>query len=107
MKFTNCATNGALADLKVIDLTRVYAGPACTQVLADHGANVIKIEPPQGDETRDWGAVGPTGLSSYFWGLNRNKHALALDLSQPAAREVLLRLLVEYAPGFLYNKFGL
>lgn len=93
MKLTNCATNGALADLKVIDLTRVYAGPACTQVLADHGACVIKIEPPQGDETRDWGATGPTGLSSYFWGLNRNKHALALDLSQPAAREVLLRLL--------------
>lgn len=84
---------GALTDLRVIDLTRVYAGPACTQMLADNGADVIKIEPPQGDETRDWGAAGPAGLSSYFWGLNRNKRALALDLGQPAAREVLLRLL--------------
>lgn len=86
-------SHGALSDLRVIDLTRVYAGPACTQMLADHGADVVKIEPPQGDETRDWGATGPDGLSSYFWGLNRNKRTLALDLGQSAGREVLLRLL--------------
>lgn len=91
---TTCPTRlGALSDLRIIDLTRVYAGPACTQMLADHGADVIKIEPPQGDETRDWGAAGVRGLSSYFWGLNRNKRALALDLSRPEGREVVLRLL--------------
>jgi len=84
---------GALGDLRVIDLTRVYAGPACTQMLADHGADVIKIEPPMGDETRDWGTPGPDGLTSYFWGLNRNKRALALDLESTAGRDVLLRLL--------------
>lgn len=90
---TTPSQGGALSGLRVIDLTRVYAGPACTQMLADHGADVIKIEPPQGDETRDWGAPGPDGLSSYFWGLNRNKRTLALDLAQQAGREVLIRLL--------------
>lgn len=93
MNSASPARQGALTGLKVIDLTRVYAGPACTQMLADHGADVVKVEPPMGDETRDWGAPGPAGLSSYFWGLNRNKRTLALDLEHPAGREVLLRLL--------------
>lgn len=83
----------ALRGLRVIDLSRVYAGPACTQMLADHGAEVIKIEPPQGDETRDWGPRGPQDLSAYFWGLNRNKRALALDFEQASARDILLHLL--------------
>jgi len=94
MSVTPETRTGALAGLRVIDLTRVYAGPACTQMLADHGADVIKIEPPQGDETRDWGVAGSDGRpSSYFWGLNRNKRALALDLTLPDARDVLLQLL--------------
>jgi crotonobetainyl-CoA:carnitine CoA-transferase CaiB-like acyl-CoA transferase len=84
---------GALSGVRVIDLTRVFAGPMCTQLLGDHGADVIKIEPPQGDETRDWGVPGADDVSSYFWGLNRSKRTLALDLRLPAARSVLLRLL--------------
>ncbi|UEP51230.1 CoA transferase [Burkholderia ambifaria] len=84
---------GALAGVRVVDLSRVYAGPFCTQTLADHGADVVKIEPPQGDETRDWGPAMPGGISSYYWGLNRNKRNLALDLSHPDGRDVLFRLL--------------
>ncbi len=84
---------GALAGLKVIDLTRVLGGPYCTMILSDHGADVIKIEPPQGDEVRDWGPPFQDGTASYFIGVNRNKRSLALDLGKPAGRAVLLRLL--------------
>ncbi len=84
---------GALAGIKVIDLTRVLGGPSCTMILSDHGADVIKIEPPQGDEVRDWGPPFQDGDASYFIGVNRNKRALALDVGKPAGREVLLRLL--------------
>jgi formyl-CoA transferase len=62
-------------------------------ILSDHGADVIKIEPPQGDEVRDWGPPFADGDASYFIGVNRNKRALALDIGKPAGREVLLRLL--------------
>src|SRR5271155_3535724 len=84
---------GALEGLKIIDLTRVLGGPYCTMVLSDHGAEVIKIEPPQGDETREWGPPFDAGDASYFIGVNRNKRSLALDLAKPAGREVVLRLL--------------
>lgn len=84
---------GALDGLKVIDLTRVLGGPYCTQILADHGADVIKLEPPQGDEVRDWGPPFKDGLSAYFSGVNRNKRSLGLDLARPEGREVLLTLL--------------
>lgn len=84
---------GALAGLKVIDLSRVLGGPYATQILADHGAEVIKIEPPQGDEVRKWGPPFKDDTASYFIGVNRNKRGMALDLTQPKGREVLLRLL--------------
>ena len=87
------ASPGALAGLKVIDLTRVLGGPYCTMILSDHGADVIKIEPPQGDELRDWGPPFHDGDASYFLGVNRNKRSIALDLGKPEGREVLLRLL--------------
>ncbi len=87
------AGGGALAGLKVIDLTRVLGGPYGTQILADHGAEVIKVEPPQGDETRDWGPPFRNSLSAYFTGVNRNKRSIALDLSRPEAHAVLFRLL--------------
>ncbi|MDE2516676.1 MAG: CoA transferase [Rhodospirillales bacterium] len=84
---------GALAGLKVIDLTRVLGGPYCTMILSDHGAEVIKIEPPQGDETRDWGPPFHEGDASYFLGVNRNKRSLGLDIGKRAGQEALLRLL--------------
>jgi crotonobetainyl-CoA:carnitine CoA-transferase CaiB-like acyl-CoA transferase len=84
---------GALAGIRVIDLTRVLGGPYCTQILGDHGADVIKIEPPTGDETRGWGPPFRDGDASYFIGVNRNKQAVALDFTKPEARELLFRLL--------------
>ena len=86
---------GALAGTRVIDLSRVLGGPYCTQILADHGAEVIKIEPPQGDETREWGPPFKDGLSAYFSGVNRNKRGVALDIGEAKGREVLLRLLAD------------
>jgi crotonobetainyl-CoA:carnitine CoA-transferase CaiB-like acyl-CoA transferase len=90
---TDTASPGALAGLKVIDLSRVLGGPYCTQILGDHGADVIKVEPPQGDETRTWGPPFQGDAASYFIGVNRNKRGIALDLARPEGREVLFRLL--------------
>jgi len=86
---------GALAGLKVIDLTRVLGGPYSTMILSDHGAEVIKVEPPQGDEVRDWGPPFQDGDASYFLGVNRNKRSIALDLAKPEGRAVVLRMLEE------------
>lgn len=104
---------GALAGIRVVDLTRVLGGPYCTQILADHGAEVIKIEPPQGDETRDWGPPFNEGRAAYFEGVNRNKRSLGLDVSKPEGKAVLLRLLdtadvliENFKPGSL-EKWGL
>ncbi|MDH3665572.1 MAG: CoA transferase [Paracoccaceae bacterium] len=86
---------GALDGIKVIDLTRVLGGPFGTQWLGDHGADVIKIEPPHGDDVRAWGPPfdEEAGAASYFLGVNRNKRGAALDLRMDEGREVLLRLL--------------
>lgn len=92
---TDATPAGALAGWTVIDLTRVLGGPYCTQLLGDMGARIIKVEPPQGDETRDWGPPFKDGESAYFTGVNRNKASLGLDLSKPRGREVLLRLLAD------------
>jgi crotonobetainyl-CoA:carnitine CoA-transferase CaiB-like acyl-CoA transferase len=86
--------SGALAGIRVVDLTRVLGGPYCTQILGDNGAEVIKVEPPQGDEVRDWGPPFDAARdASYYLGVNRNKRSLGLDLAKPEGREVLLRLL--------------
>ena len=85
---------GALAGVRVVDLSRVLAGPLCTQMLADHGADVIKVEPPSGDETRLLGPpFTPNGDAAYFYSVNRGKRAISLDLSSTAGREALERLL--------------
>lgn len=87
---------GALHGVKVVDLTRVLAGPLCTQILSDHGADVVKVEPPVGDETRQLGPpFDSRGEAAYFCALNRGKRGIALDLSQPGGREVLERLLAD------------
>lgn len=83
----------ALTGLKVIDLTRVLGGPYCTQILADHGAEVLKIEPPTGDETRVWGPPFVGDTASYFLGVNRNKKGLSLDLKLSDSRNFLRKLL--------------
>ena len=87
---------GALQGIKIIDLSRVLGGPLSTQVLADHGADVLKIEPPQGDETRGWGPpFAANGTAAYFNGLNRNKRGMQLDLYKPQDRAALLALLAD------------
>ena len=90
---TQATNSGALAGFKVVDLSRVLGGPLCTQILGDHGADVIKVEPPQGDETRTWGPPERDGETAYYTGINRNKRSIGLDLSTDGGREVLLRLL--------------
>lgn len=84
---------GALQGIKIVDLSRVLGGPYCTQALADHGAQVIKLEPPGGDETRGWGPPFLGDDAWYFTGVNRNKQGIAVDLSCDAGREILWRLL--------------
>lgn len=83
-----------LQGLRVLDLSRVLAGPTCTMTLADLGAEVIKVERPgQGDDTRQWGPpFDEDGLSAYFCSCNRNKRSLTLDLKSPAGRRLLLAL---------------
>ena len=86
--------SGALGGLKVLDLTRILAGPLCTQMLGDMGADVIKVEPPgTGDDTRTWGPPFTGGESAYFLGVNRNKRSLTLNIAEPAGQEILAGLL--------------
>ena len=79
--------------MRVVDLSRVLAGPYCTMVLADLGADVVKVERPEGgDETRSWGPPFTGGEAAYYLSVNRGKRSCALDLSQPAGRELALQL---------------
>lgn len=86
----------SLAGLKVLDLSRVLAGPLCTQLLGDHGATVTKVEAPIGDDTRRWGPpfVGDD-MSAYYHAINRNKSNACLDLSTPDGQRILGELLAE------------
>jgi len=105
---------GPLSGLLVADFSRVLAGPYCTMLLADLGADVIKVESPAGDDTRRWvPPVTEADVSTYYLAINRNKRSVALDLASPddleIARELIRRadILVEnFKPGGL-AKFGL
>src|SRR6185436_5764874 len=86
--------NGALEGLRVLDLTRILAGPFCGQMLGDMGADVVKVEPPgAGDDTRTWGPPFVNGESAYFLGINRNKRSLTLNMASKAGQEVLQQLI--------------
>lgn len=92
---------GSLAGLRVLDLTQALAGPFCTQILADHGADVVKIEPPvSGDMARMAGLFHPDDTarteSGYFHSINRNKRSVVIDLKAEAGRDLLLRMLPEF-----------
>ncbi|MBO9678067.1 MAG: CoA transferase [Acidovorax sp.] len=86
---------GALAGIRVLDLSRILGGPYCGQILGDHGADVLKVEPPGGDDTRTWGPPFRDGVASYYHGLNRNKRVQQLDLTTAQDREKLLALAAE------------
>ena len=110
----DCAAPKALEGLLVVDFTRVVAGPACTQTLADFGAEVIKIENPDGgDDTRAYEHADIGGESAAYLSFNRNKRGIALDLAIPAgrdvARELIMRadVVVENFSASVMAKFGL
>lgn len=92
---TTTANPGALAGIRVLDISRILGGPYCGQILGDHGADVLKVEPPQGDDTRTWGPPFKDGVASYYHGLNRNKRTMHLDLGSAEGREALLALVAE------------
>ena len=89
---------GPLKGLRVFDLTRVLAGPTCAQMLADLGADVIKIERPgAGDDTRGFAPPYMPGTqeSAYFVGVNRNKRSVTLDIAQPEGQAIALQLIAQ------------
>jgi crotonobetainyl-CoA:carnitine CoA-transferase CaiB-like acyl-CoA transferase len=85
---------GALAGVRVLDLTRVLAGPTCAMMLGDMGADVIKVEPPTGgDDTRSWGPPFAAGEAAYYLSANRNKRSMTLNMAVPAGQKVLASLI--------------
>lgn len=88
-------TDGPLNGVRVVDISSSYAAPTATMFLADMGADVIKIEPPGGDDARAWGPPFVGDESAWFLSVNRNKRSLCLDITGDRGREVLLRLLSE------------
>jgi crotonobetainyl-CoA:carnitine CoA-transferase CaiB-like acyl-CoA transferase len=87
---------GALEGLRVLDLTRILAGPLCTMMLGDMGADVIKVEPPgSGDDTRTWGPPFAARESAYFLGINRNKRSITLNMAVKPGQEVLAGLIAQ------------
>ena len=104
----------ALEGIRVLDLTRALAGPYCTLMLGDYGADVIKIEiPGSGDDTRKWGPPFVGDESAYFLSINRNKRSLTLNFKEEKARDIFLKLVKDadvvvenFTPGVM-DRFGL
>lgn len=82
-----------LDGIRVIDLTRILSGPYCTMTLADMGAEVIKVEPPAGDDTRQWGPPFVDTESAYFLSVNRNKKSIVINLKEEKGKELLLTMI--------------
>ena len=95
--------NGPLSGVRILDFTRILAGPTCTQLLGDYGADVIKVEKPGlGDDTRAWGPPytldtngKATNESAYYLSANRNKRSLALDISNPKDVEIIKTIILQ------------
>nr|CAG4636998.1 EOG090X05UC [Ceriodaphnia reticulata]SVE72924.1 EOG090X05UC [Ceriodaphnia reticulata] len=109
-----CSSGDALSGVKVLDLSRVLAGPYCTQILGDLGADILKIERPKvGDDTRSWGPPFLGNTSAYFMSINRNKKSVCVDLKSMHGKDIIKQLakqsdvLVEnYLPGKM-EEYGL
>ncbi|MFB9834107.1 CaiB/BaiF CoA transferase family protein [Actinoallomurus acaciae] len=113
MSAPGSGTSGPLSGIVVADFSRVLAGPYCTMLLADLGAEVIKVEGPAGDDTRHWVPPVRDGVGTYFLAVNRNKRSIVLDLADPGDAEVAHALSAR-ADVFIHNfkpgglaKFGL
>jgi len=110
------ARTGPLGDVRILDLTQALAGPYCTMLLADLGADVIKVEPPQGDMNRAMGPLPPDRVEcdygGYFASINRNKRSIVLDIKTDAGREIMFKLvktadaLVENAKSGVMDRAG-
>ncbi len=103
----------SLDGIRVLDLTQAMAGPMATMTLGDLGAEIIKLEPLSGDQTRSWAPPYMSGMSSYYLSANRNKKSIAVDLKNPAGQELLRKLaknsdiiIENFRPGTM-EKFGL
>lgn len=98
----NAGAHGPLSGVRVLDLTAVVLGPLATQILGDYGAQIIKVENPEGDLVRSNGVSLHPGMSSIFLAINRNKRSLAVDLKSAEGKEVLRRL-VPHADVLVHN----
>lgn len=99
------AASGPLAGIRVIDLTAMVMGPYCTQIMADMGADVIKVEPPAGDNTRYISAAPEPGMSGVFVNVNRGKRSITLDLRSDSGKETLQKLIAT-ADVFIHSQRG-
>ena len=108
---------GALDGVRIVDLTQMLAGPFCTMLLADQGAEIIKVEPLDGDDTRIMGPYHDDdrlkAFGGYFASINRNKKSVAIDLKKPEGRDLVLRLcegadaIVENSRAGVMDRLGL